>query len=365
MSPLGRRHRPLRVATVGFQGFGNIGDEAILTGIEALLRERDVEVTTVFSGPLPATVAAFPDAERVVASRHLPTPRAWRALRRVDMLLLTGGGIFNDHWIGVIPRYVGWTLAARLAGAKVAWIGVGVGPVRRRTLAWLARIGARFAHVVTVRDSASASVLGSRSQSRVVPDPSVFNVPPGRRADGGVGLIVRGPTRADAPIEPRLVEVILDTVRMLEGVGRSPVLLTMGGGADVGFTERLRAAAMAEGSRPLAIAALGPTPADALGRLARLSGVITVRLHGLLLAALAGVPVVPIAYDEKVRAAAEQLGLGDLVVGLPDISAAVLLERLSEAASEGRRSEVGRRLAAMREQRDSLATAILTAGTGQ
>lgn len=362
MSRANRGHRALRLATVGFQGFGNVGDEAILTGIEALLADTNVEVRTVFSGPTPAAIAAFPGADRVVCPRHVPSLRALSELRRVDALLLSGGGIFNDHWIGVIPRYVAWTLAARLAGARTAWIGVGVGPIRRRPLRWLTRFGARFAHLVTVRDPESAAVLGGARQ-RVVPDPSVFNAPPQRTRDSGVGIIVRGPTRDEAGAEPRLVEAIVDTVRLLEASGRPPVVLTMAGRADRAFAERLHAAAVAGGSPAVAIEALGPAPADALARLATLSGVITVRLHGMLLSALAGVPVVPIAYDVKVRAAADQLGLGDLAVALPDVSAALLLERLSEAATERRRSDVRRRLDIMRGQRESLAAAIVSAVT--
>lgn len=356
-----RGHRPLRIATVGFQGFGNVGDEAILTGIEALLAGRNVRVTTVFSGPVPVGIFAFPGAERVVCGRHVPTLRALGALRRVDLLLLAGGGIFNDHWIGVIPRYVGWTLAARLAGARVAWIGVGVGPIRRRVLRWLTRVGARAARLVTVRDPASAGMVGGARPS-VVPDPSVFNVPPGARGDSGVGIIVRGPARVSIAAERRLVEAILETLRMLEASGAAPVVMTMAGPADRTFVERLQAAAGAAGSPAPQIEALGPAPSDALTRLATLSGVITVRLHGLLLAALAGVPAVPIAYDVKVRAAAEQLGLGDLAVALPDVSASLLLDRLAEAASERRRAEVRGRLAIMREHRDAIATAIVAAG---
>lgn len=362
MSGAERGRRPLRIATVGFQGFGNVGDEAILTGIAALLSGRDVRVTTVFSGPMPDAISAFPDAERIVCRRHLPSMRALRALRRCDLLLLAGGGIFNDHWIGVIPRYVGWTLAARLAGARVAWIGVGVGPIRRRALRWLTRVGAWATRLVTVRDPASAGMLGG-ARPTVVPDPSVFNVPPGARGGSGVAIIVRSPTRADTAAEQRLVEAILETHRMLAASGAAPVVMTMAGPADRAFVERLEAAAGAAGAPALEIEALGPAPSDALARLATLSGVITVRLHGLLLAALAGVPAVPIAYDVKVRVAAEQLGLGDLAVALPDVSASLLLDRLSEAASDRRRADVHGRLAIMRGHRDALATAIVAAGT--
>jgi polysaccharide pyruvyl transferase WcaK-like protein len=352
-----------RVATVGFQGFGNIGDEAILSGIEALLRDRNLHVTVVFSGPMPASISAFPDAERVLSGRHLPTPRALRALRRVDLMILAGGGLFNDHWIGVIPRYVAWTLAARFAGARVAWIGVGIGPISRRWLRWLMRVGARFATLVTVRDPASAAVIGAGARPLIVPDPSLFNDPPERALQGGLGFIIRAPTRRDAGQESRLADVFVEMIGSVCESDTLPVLMTMGGPADAAFADRLRRAIAGAGLPSPGIEPLGPTPAAALARISGLSGVITVRLHGLLLSALAGVPVVPIAYDEKVRAAAEQLGLEDLVVSLPEITAPMLLARLAAAGSEDRRSEVARRVVIMRDGQGQLADAIVAVAT--
>lgn len=354
---------PLRIATVGFQGFENIGDEAILTGIEAALDSTDARVTTVFSGPRPEGITAFRAARRVVAWRHLPGLSAMRILRRTDLLILAGGGIFNDHWTAVIPRYLAWVLAARLAGARVALVGVGVGPIRRGWLRWLARLAARASALVLVRDPGSARLLGSPEGIRVIPDPSLFNPPPASVAQRTeLGIIVRAPTSTDAAQYDEFLDALATAAAAAAGRGAHPVILTMAGEADRAFADAVVDALEREGLREVRREALGPTPAAALQRLASLSGLVSVRLHGLLLGALAGVPTVPIAYDDKVRVAADRLGLGDLVVPLAGVSAADLLDRLDAAGSDERQAAVRARLQALRSERDDVAAALMAIG---
>jgi polysaccharide pyruvyl transferase WcaK-like protein len=349
--------RPPRIATVGFQGFGNVGDEAILTGIERLLDGTGATVVTVFSGPEPVSIAAFPDAARAVTWKHLPTLRALRALRGVDRLILAGGGLFNDHWAAVIPRYLAWTLAGRIAGARVAWIGVGVGPVRRSWLRRSLRIGARMAHVVTVRDQGSARVLGPSVTAAVVPDPSIFCEVPRRGSPDGIGIVVRAPVPAQRERAATLLRSLVELIGHLTARGRGVRVLSMGGRADADFVAALRDAL--RGREGVSLAPLGPAPVDALDMLAGLEGVVTLRLHGLLLAALAGVPVVPIAYDPKVDAAAERLGLADLVVPLGDIGAERILAALDAAGEEARRRTVADAVRELRAERSALVSAIV------
>ncbi|MGQ0608109.1 MAG: polysaccharide pyruvyl transferase family protein [Chloroflexota bacterium] len=354
---------PLRIATVGFQGFENIGDEAILTGIEAAFGSTELMVTTVFSGPRPEGISAFPAARRVVSWRHLPGPSAVRILRRCDLLILAGGGIFNDHWTAVIPRYLAWVLAARLAGARVAWVGVGVGPIRRGWLRWLARLAARASTLVLVRDRSSAELLGSPQRVGVIPDPSLFNPPPASSRQGTeLGIIVRAPTSTDANRRNELVEALATAAAAAVNRGVHPVILTMAGEADRAFADAVAHALGRDDRGDVHREHLGPTPAAALHRLAGFSGLIAVRLHGLLLGALAGVPTVPIAYDDKVRVAADRLGLGDLVVPLAGVQAADLLDRLDAAASDERRAAVRARVEALRAEGDGLAAALMAIG---
>ena len=352
---------PLRIATVGFQGFGNLGDEAILAGIEAALAGSSARVDTVISGPRPETISAFRDARRLTPRRLLPDLATLRAMRRADMLVLAGGGLFNDHWRWVVPRYLAWVVAARLAGARVAWIGVGVGPLRRRWLRALARIAARASSLVLVRDAGSLRLLGEPPGAAVIPDPALFIDQPHGGASGQLALIVRAPVAADAHRAEMLASAVADAAASAHGL--RPILLSMGGRADEAFVDLLGARLARAGLNDVRCEALGPTPAAAIERLTHASGLITVRLHGLLLGALAGVPAVAIAYDDKVRLAAESLGLGDLVVGLDTLSGQALTERLAAARLPARAARLATRVNELRRQRERVAALLIGAAS--
>ncbi len=357
---MSRSRRP-QLATVGFQGFGNLGDEALLAGIERLLDGTDAQVSTVFSGPCPETIDVFPEARRVVTLRHLPTLTALRRLRNIDLLILAGGGLFNDHWRTVVPRYAAWVLAARLTGARVAWVGVGVGPLQSAWSRWLTRLAAHASQVVLVRDRKSAALLGSETVA-VVPDPSLFNDrPPARETGTELGLIVRPPTRRHASRSMALVRALAEVGVSARARGLDPVVLTMAGAADRPFATSVAREMARRGLPGVRCEALGPSVAGALERLTRLRAIVTVRLHGMLLGALAGVPSVPIAYDDKVRALASELELGDLTVDIGDVSGPALVRALDRLLDGDRRDALRERIETLRGRSAQIASRLLEA----
>ena len=342
-----------RAAIVGFVGFGNLGDELILAGIERLLAPMPIEVTTLFGGPELADTFSFRNARRRNPWRRLPTPSAIRELRRVDLLVIGGGGLFNDHWPLLIPRYLTWIVAARLVGVDVAWIGVGVGPIRRRAWRWLARLAAGLSQTVLVRDRESADLLGGpSSRVRVIPDPALFLEPSsGSRPDPVLGLIVREPVPGNEP------EVLVEALAELAAAGRreglEPRLLMMAPASDRAFAERVADRLARDGDRP-PIEQLGPAPPQVWQQLGRLQASGSVRLHGLLLSAMAGLPCVPIAYDDKVAAAAERLGLGDVVVDPGRADGDTVAECLAAVRQPARVRLVADHVEALRAQADEV-----------
>lgn len=351
-TPPAAAQRPIRrVAAVGFQGFGNLGDEAILAGIEAVLEGSGIEITTVYGGPQRGSSESR--AARRSPPRLFPGVGTVRELRRLDGLLLSGGGLFNDHWPGVIPRYLAWVLAARLAGVPVVWVGVGVGPIRRRGWRLLARLAARLSRLVLVRDEESAVLLGSPSaRVRVIPDPAAFlpaPAPPERTQDR-VAIVVRPSIRGSH--DARIVDAVGGLVDILTAQGRKVELLSFAPAVDARIIR-----ALAEG-RTLPRPELGDDPRAALARLAEYGAVVSLRLHGLLLASIAGVPCLPVAYDAKVTHLAERLDLGDVVLPVEQITAADLALGLKHVLEPSRRVRVASALDALRARRDEVRRSI-------
>lgn len=355
--------QPIRLVALGYQGFGNLGDEAILTGIERLLAGTPVTVSAVITGPRPDSVPAYPIATRILSPRLLPTPRSLRALQRADGLLLAGGGLIHDHWASVLPRYLTWILAARLLGRPVGWLGVGVGPLRRRPWRWMARAAARLSRVVVVRDARSAALLEGAGRPFVAPDMAFFNRPASDPRDrtGAVGIIVRDPGPGGAAWRPRLVQALASCSTDLASDGHPSVLLTMAGEVDSVMVGEIQAEVARHGSPPPEHEALEPSPDRAIARLAELHGVISVRLHGFILGLLAGTPSAAIAYDDKVMAVAAELGLEGSVVRRAEVTGQRLMAALQLASDEPVHSAALARVEQLRSRAAEIADRFVTA----
>jgi polysaccharide pyruvyl transferase CsaB len=343
---------------VGFQGFGNIGDEAILMGIEALFGPR-IRVETVFAGGQDEVVG-FPAAARVRTARHLPTITAWRALRRADALVISGGGLINDYWPAVIPRYVAWCVVGRLAGCRVVWIGAGVGPIRRRAWRWLAGLAFMASRLILVRDGPSETWVRRCYRGatvRVIADPAFFLpvVPAVAATPSGVAIVARGPAPVDVALTDDLVRSLAALATALGARGERVALISMHPGEDRTFVASIQEGIGELGGTALPVTWLPPDPAAALALFGTFDRLLTVRLHGLILGALAGVPSVAIGYDQKVIEAAKLLGLDDVAVPVDGATATVLEDALDRLASDpGRRNRLHEAVHAIRSTQVSV-----------
>lgn len=351
-----------RAVALGYQGFGNVGDEAILAGIEELLRETSLEIRCVIAGDR-APVAAFGGAERITSRRLLPSLAARSEMRGKDLLLLAGGGLIHDHWPIVIPRYLAWSMLARAMGLRIAWVGVGVGPIRRGWARRLAGRAVRLADLVTVRDEASAEIVRSVSpgtRPAVIPDPAYFLPLPPVAARSGTAIIVRPPVPADASRGPALAGALADLALRRAAAGHEVVLVAMELAHDADFARMVAERVAAAGGPRPEVRPLSLDPATALAELATFDEAVSLRLHGLILCALAGTPCVPIVYDDKVAGAAAFLGLGEHAVPLAGVSGEILLDRLAGVATGLSREAVRQRVAEIREDRPRAAALIAT-----
>lgn len=348
-----------RAVALGYQGFGNVGDEAILAGIERLLEGSPVRVTTVIGGGR-APIPAFPRARRIVSRRLFPGLAAARAIARSDLLLVTGGGLIHDHWRTVVPKYLAWTILARMLSTKVVWIGVGVGPLRARWARWLARQCARLASLLTVRDEASAALLlelDAHLSVHVVPDPAVFIDPVSGPHDEGTAFVVRTPVPREAHLGERLELAMTEfaVARLRRGLG----VTLLGMDLDTDIAARIADGVERAGLPRPAVETLPVDPGDALRRMGSFGDAVGMRLHAVLLAALAGTPCLPIAYDAKVAALADRLGVGDLALTLDELSPSALEAGLEAVGTAESTERVRRSIAELRGERERVATLLV------
>lgn len=312
--------KPLPTIVVsGYYGAGNAGDEAILSAMLAALRAEIPGVEIIVLSRDPARTAAEHGVEAAPRGLGRRLLAQVKLLRRSDLLLCGGGGLLQDVYPArLLPASVFYYLAvcllAKLCGCRVMFYGQGIGPLRRRLARFLVRFAAERADLLAVRDPGSRDLLrglGVRRPIHVTADPVLAWRPEGRGVTAALGLSADRPFLAISlrpwPEEESWLPAVARVAdRAVRAWGMVPVFLPFARGVDAPVCGRARAL-MAEGGRAVLLPELGP---EELYEVVAAAGlVLGMRLHSLIFAALARVPMVGLAYDPKVAEFMTGLGL--------------------------------------------------------
>lgn len=286
------------VLIAGYYGYRNWGDEGSLaTLLQALPRES----VCALSGDPVFTEATY--GIRALPRMELRTVR--RAVLQSDALILGGGSLLQDatslrsllYYLALIR----WGLQAH---GRVLLVGQGVGPLRRRIGRGLTAQLLRQVPFLSVRDAHSARFLEHMGARNVCVDADLTWAleahPAHTMLEAGVRWVGLTPRAwRDAPVR----EAFADLCQHLLAEGYRPLLIAMQETQDRALCEAIAAETGATALPP------PQHPAQLLGVMAHLEAMIAMRLHGAIFAASAGVPVLCIAYDPKVDALAQQLGM--------------------------------------------------------
>lgn len=306
------------VGVLGSYGGRNVGDEAILTAMLDRIRAgRPDAHLVVFSRNPEQSRATYPDVE-VVGWEGVCRERISEHLRRLSVLVLGGGGIlYNTE----ARRYLRLARTAQDLGVPVFTYAIGAGPLTDESdCAWV-RATLADAAEVTVRDEESKLVLEEAGLTRpisVTADPALLLEP----GDGGeellraegvprgghlVGMSVREPGRAAEHLDEEGYHQLLGNVadflvHRLDGhvvfvpMERDDIRHAHGVVSHMIHAERCQ---VLHGTY---------RPQQVLDIVKQLDLAIGMRLHFLIFAALAGIPLLPLPYAGKVFDFAQQIG---------------------------------------------------------
>ena len=280
-----------KAAILGYYGFRNLGDEAVLAGIHQMLSSgatgKSHDLMVLSANP-EWTTQRHPGVSAI--SRY--DIRSLRSqLKGTDTFILGGGSLLQD---ATSLRSVFWYfLAGMLAGSaarQTIWWGQGIGPLAHPVARKLTGILARKAAVLTVRDDASKALLSACASGLkidVCADPAFYlGHLCDRTQDREVGVCYSLRSWKGHSLEFPATDI--------DGAWHLPMHLpddVLGTPCELDWDA----------------AGVSPFP-SVMKALVGSRAAVSVRLHTLILGAAAGRPVLAISYDPKVDALAAQLG---------------------------------------------------------
>lgn len=307
-----------RALLCGYYGEHNLGDDALLEVLLQQLPQGWLPLITAHDQALVRRRFAEQCPQLQTVDRR--SPRAvLAALSGCQALVLGGGSLLQDATsFRSLLYYAALILAARRRGLPVLLWGQGLGPLRRRRSRLLARWLLALVNGISWRDAASDRLAAGWGIHGSQGSDPVWGLPPqdwqGR--GGPIVLCWRPVTELDES-GWRLLLTALE--QLAERTDRPVHWLPFHQHQDSGLLADLqRRGLLGQALAQRSVVVEAATPEQAMEHFRSASLVLAMRLHGLILAALAGSPCAALSYDPKVAAAAAALGCPCLdLTGLP------------------------------------------------
>lgn len=329
------------ILIAGYYGFGNTGDEAILSAILAQLcqQRKDLEFTVVSANPA-ETTSTFN-----VNSVHWKDVEALhRAAEESDLMILGGGGLFQDYW--GVPKDIAltashWGISFNSAIAMLAVFyqkpfmiySVGVGPLETQEGRELTRWTFDLAQVATVRDAESRDLLLSlgvaEEKISIAPDPaltlpldspSAENILRAQDVRIGehpiVGVCIRNWSEQEGGWKKELAGALDEFLAAYDCRLLFIPFQVQEHALENDRSVALEIISMMQNQDRAVVLEQAYSPAVAAGLISHCQFLIGMRLHSLIFAANAGIPSMALVYDPKVYNFMKSLDLSEYALPL-------------------------------------------------
>lgn len=302
-----------KLLLLGYFGAGNLGDDGFVVDFlkrwqgELRAHRQTCDYTAAGSRN---PIEGFAEAEEIgdllgtaISRKGLLTLRQ----SAYDAMVAPGGSLLQNatsmrsllFYLHVISRFIN-------AGVPVYMLGQGLGPFKGKLAGPLAAKTLKHLKLLTLRDEASEKLASDLS-----PLLSADSLLSGRLAiESAVGpydyaVLIPKPTSEDVNEAGPQYDALIELVDSVQTFASCHVL-ALHAGQDSDCVQELT-----RGGRATAFSALPFQNSNSalVGLIANCQLAISYRLHGLILAAAYGVPGLGVAYDPKVSAFCEEMGL--------------------------------------------------------
>ena len=345
-----------RIFITGYYGFGNTGDEAILTAMIAHLRELRPDLRITATSATPEVTAAVLNIDTVLWS---DTYAMLNAVQAADLVVIGGGGIFHDYW-GFNPAafltdsqwginfYAAPAAMAMLFDKPVMLYAVGVGPLFSNHAKQFTKFACDVAATITVRDVRSKTILESLG---VHPERITTTVDP------AFGLpLEKNPGDIDCLSGLKLERPLIAVALRPWNVGVDPHFWEQEAAAgldlfldrhpgSVWFVPFQRLKTLPEDDLLIAQRVQGPmrhkdrtmilvdelSPQELVTVLGECDLVVGMRLHSMVLGMLSRTPVLALSYDEKLDQLMGRAQLQTLNLDIRSLDSTIFAGKMAEA----------------------------------
>jgi polysaccharide pyruvyl transferase WcaK-like protein len=344
------------------------------------VKSRETGITPQLSpGPAQTPVSGIRELVRdlLTSAARLLLPRGWpwiireeaehisgavRLLKKMDMVILTGGGQLDDFWGGAWGQpyaLLKWSLLTRLTNTKFVILCTGFGSLDSWVSRLLTRLALRLSDYRSYRDVGSKNLMqqaGFRRDDPVYPD-LAFSLDVSRFMENS--RLPVNPTRVcispivycdpktwpikNEVVYKRYLRKLADVAASLLASGYQLVLVASDGPDNRTIQELRESLIQLVGRTCLNQMEIPPvvTVEDFLFHVSQAQFLVASRLHGVVLAHLVGTPVIALSYDRKVKALMDAMEQMQFCLDIDDFDAEQVrdaVERLQGSMSETRKA---------------------------
>ncbi len=309
-----------KTVMLGYYGYGNSGDDALLGAIINDMKEIDPSFCPIV---LSHNAASTQKAYDVECADRFNIKQVIAAFKRSSVLMLGGGSLIQDVTSTKSLLYYLWSIKlAKRYGLKVMLYANGIGPIVKEENKKRAAAVLDTVDVITLRDEESAELLKelgvTRPQIAVTADPAFSFVGESEDISKELGIegdyvcmSVRNWAQSDT-------KVIAGIAQMADYISQkyslTPVFVPMQFEKDLNPSKIIASKMTAD-----AVVIHKKLSVKQIISLIKYSkAVVAVRLHMLIFGAASGVPSVGIEYDPKIRGFQNHMGL-PFVISVKDI----------------------------------------------
>ena len=288
------------VLICGYYGYGNTGDETLLSTITKELRKRDPALRI-------CALSADPEQTRVYnmidAVHRFDLAKVSEKMKETKLFLFGGGNLLQDKTSTHSLLYYTTVLhMAKKRGTKVMIYANGIGPLRKDKNIARVRETVMLADSVSLRDKDSFVLVKSfdpEKPARLTFDPAIL-------AEGNDTSEEKENYFVVAPkmTFPENKDNLKALIRYLaDAMGMKPIIVSMYDDEDMDYAKKIA----------FDVGAEMRFPKSAEGFISLFSGaslVISSRLHGLVYATAAGCPMMAYSDDGKLFSYLEYIGFG-------------------------------------------------------